>query len=333
MNKKYYGFAPRAIVMFAVALIAMLAIFAIYQFMRADALTATFSQAQTELTDLQNQLQDIQQQYDSLQSQNAALESHNKELQQAAATPAAPRDPNQKVAYLTFDDGPDEEYTPGVLKVLKQLSVKATFFIAFDRVDTPGKRALLRQEMAAGHTLGVHCWSHYYEDCYASEQAFLDDFNHIKSVIEQETGITPKINRFPGGTGNTVSMTVSNSILMPTLKKDVVSMGFKTFDWNAGGEDADPNDPNRPTTAAAFLKVILNDAGDQNNLVILIHDKYDFSADTVTALVKELRKRGFTFDVLTPNSPDCIQPIAKPREGLKDASTLSKTGGTATPEP
>lgn len=336
MNKKTYGGTSRALVIFAVALIAVLAVFAVYEFVRADSLTQTFSQAQSQLSDLTNKMTDMQQKYDSLQSQNAALQSQNATLQQPSPTPSATKDPNKKVAYLTFDDGPNEEFTPGVLKVLKQLDIKATFFISFDGVDTPYKRTLLKQEADDGYTLGVHCFNHSYSVCYKNEQAFWDDFNHIDGIIKDVTGITPKINRFPGGTDNTVSMTYSDSILMPTLEKYVTAMGFKTFDWNAGGEDADQNDPHRPTNAPDFLKVILNDingAKDPNNLVVLIHDKFDFSAATVTSLVKELKKRGYTFDVLTPGSPDCMHPYAKPRSGLKDASDLSSASSSPSPSP
>src|SRR5690625_6105303 len=36
---------------------------------------------------------------------------------------------NEKVVALTFDDGPDERYTPQILDVLKKHHVKATFFL------------------------------------------------------------------------------------------------------------------------------------------------------------------------------------------------------------
>ena len=323
MKNKNGWSTSKSLILFAAALIAVLAFFSIYQYMRADSLSQSSDQAQSQLTDLSSQLQDIQKKVDSLQSQNAVLQDENKALQTpsptAAATASATADSNKKVAYLTFDDGPTE-YTSKVLDVLRQLNVKATFFITFQNKDTPEKRALLKQEADEGHTIGVHCWNHSYPVCYKSEQSFLDDFNQMKNVIEEVTGITPRVNRFPGGTDNTVSMTYSHEILMPTLEKDVTAMGYKTFDWNAGGEDANTSDPNRPTTSAAFLQVILRDAGDQANLVVLIHDKFDFSAATASALIKELKKRGYTFDVLTPASPTVIHPYAKPRSGLQDAS-------------
>ncbi len=325
MRKKSFG-TSRALVVIAVSLIAVLAVFSVYEFLRADALSSSVSQAQSQQSSLSSQLDSLQRQMEAIYSQNAVLQSQNAALLQPSATPppSVSADPNKKVAYLTFDDGPSEQYTPAVLKTLRQLNIKATFFISFDNKDSDTKRTLLKQEADEGHAIGVHCWNHKYAVCYQNQQAFLSDFRRMESVIKEVTGITPKINRFPGGTNNTVSMTASNSILMPALAKEVSAMGYKSFDWNAGGEDAyEPGNPDRATTSAEFLQKILRDAGDNKNLVVLIHDKFDFAADTVKSLVRELKKKGYTFDVLSPYSPDCQYSFAKPREGLKDAADVA----------
>jgi peptidoglycan/xylan/chitin deacetylase (PgdA/CDA1 family) len=59
---------------------------------------------------------------------------------------------------LTFDDGPWPNNTPAVLAALAAQCVKATFFPI-------GKHAtwhpeILKQVVAAGHTIGAHTWSH-----------------------------------------------------------------------------------------------------------------------------------------------------------------------------
>lgn len=332
MNNSYRKSTPKALIVFVVALILALAAFCVYQYMRADSLAQETGKVQMQNDDLTNQLQSlqdemqsIQQKYDSLQNQYTSLQDQNKSLQeQINAMPTNVGKSNKKVVYLTFDDGPDERTTPTLLNTLKRLNVKATFFIAFQNEDTPGKRALLKQEANDGHTLGVHCFNHDYAVCYASQQAFLDDFNRMKDIIVQETGITPKINRFPGGTGNTVSMTQSGSILMPALLQDVKAMGFKTFDWNAGGQDADAKPPATPEATA---EAIYKDAGSRNNVVILLHDTKATSVASVEAIVKHFKNAGYTFATLTPNSPDEIQAFAKGRSGLKTVS--ASLGSTA----
>lgn len=60
----------------------------------------------------------------------------------------------QKLVALTIDDGPDGEWTPKLLDLLKQHQVKATFFIIGSRIT--GNEALLRQMLAEGHELGNH---------------------------------------------------------------------------------------------------------------------------------------------------------------------------------
>ena len=37
--------------------------------------------------------------------------------------------PNEKIAFLTFDDGPNVSVTPKVLDILKEENVKASFFV------------------------------------------------------------------------------------------------------------------------------------------------------------------------------------------------------------
>src|SRR5438552_3581733 len=59
---------------------------------------------------------------------------------------------------LTFDDGPHAGKTPALLKVLKDLDVKATFFLVGKMVDrNPG---LAREELAGGHEIANHTYNH-----------------------------------------------------------------------------------------------------------------------------------------------------------------------------
>jgi peptidoglycan/xylan/chitin deacetylase (PgdA/CDA1 family) len=67
-------------------------------------------------------------------------------------------DTTAKVVALTFDDGPTVEYTQGVLDVLREKGVTATFFlIGEDAEKNPDQ---VRAVMAAGHQLGNHTFTH-----------------------------------------------------------------------------------------------------------------------------------------------------------------------------
>ncbi|MBI3650352.1 MAG: glycosyltransferase [Acidobacteria bacterium] len=62
-----------------------------------------------------------------------------------------------KVA-LTFDDGPDSQYTPKILDILKQYQVHATFFVI--GLNGELQPDLLRREYAEGHDIGNHTFTH-----------------------------------------------------------------------------------------------------------------------------------------------------------------------------
>ncbi len=59
---------------------------------------------------------------------------------------------------LTFDDGPDPEWTPRLLDLLAEAGAPATFFV-IGRA-TRAQAPLLRRAIAEGHAVGNHGWSH-----------------------------------------------------------------------------------------------------------------------------------------------------------------------------
>jgi peptidoglycan/xylan/chitin deacetylase (PgdA/CDA1 family) len=59
---------------------------------------------------------------------------------------------------LTFDDGPDPQFTPGVLDRLRALGIRATFFVVGAKAEAhPG---LISRIASEGHEIGHHSWSH-----------------------------------------------------------------------------------------------------------------------------------------------------------------------------
>jgi peptidoglycan/xylan/chitin deacetylase (PgdA/CDA1 family) len=65
---------------------------------------------------------------------------------------------DEKVVALTFDDGPTPDYTPGVLAILKEKGVRATFFLIGQ--DAEANPAETRAIAADGHELGNHTYTH-----------------------------------------------------------------------------------------------------------------------------------------------------------------------------
>ena len=82
---------------------------------------------------------------------------------------------DEKVVYLTFDDGPSEN-TEEILKILEKYNVKATFFITGE---DKSHRYLIKEAYDAGHTIGLHTYSHKYSEVYASVDAYFEDLEKI----------------------------------------------------------------------------------------------------------------------------------------------------------
>lgn len=199
-----------------------------------------------------------------------------------------------RVAYLTFDDGPSE-HTEKILDILKEHDVKATFFVNGN--DTPFGRRMYRRIVKEGHALGNHTYSHNYRNIYKSSDSFWKDVFKLEELLEKTTGVKPRIIRFPGGSTNTVARSVSGYNLMEDLMQEVTDAGYIYMDWNVCAFDA-YNPPPSPVTIAAN---VLNQSKSKDLACILLHDS-EFNSTTPGALpriIEGLRDMGFYFDIVT----------------------------------
>lgn len=100
----------------------------------------------------------------------------------------------EKLAALTFDDGPDPRFTPQVLEILKHYDVKATFFvIGQSAVLYPD---LIRQEVNAGHEIENHTYTHPYLE-KDSGLRVEEEISQTEAVIETLTHRKPAYFRPP----------------------------------------------------------------------------------------------------------------------------------------
>lgn len=66
--------------------------------------------------------------------------------------------PDAHRVYLTFDDGPDEQWTARILDLLAEANMRATFFVVGRQARA--QAPLVRRIAAQGHEIGNHSWSH-----------------------------------------------------------------------------------------------------------------------------------------------------------------------------
>lgn len=209
----------------------------------------------------------------------------NAEKEQAALDPED--DEEAMKVYLTFDDGPSAN-TRRIMDILDKYGVKATFFVT-GREDEESL-ALYKEISDRGHTIGMHSYSHRYDVIYSSRKEFRQDFELIKSRIEEATGKDCWLYRFPGGSSNHVS-TKDMSTFIRFLNKRQITY----FDWNVQCGDA----TTRPYSTKDLTDNVMNDIGKYHTSVVLMHDAAN-KPDTVEALPGIIKKIKATGAVLLP---------------------------------
>lgn len=188
-------------------------------------------------------------------------------------------DENEQVrkVYLTFDDGPSKN-TEKILDILDEYEIKATFFVTGKLDDASLKR--YEEITRRGHTIGMHSFSHKYDEIYESVEAFEQDLEKIRKLILEKTGQTCSLYRFPGGSSNQVSGLNMEKFIQVLNKKDITY-----FDWNAECGDASSNQ----YSAAEMVDNVMKDVVKYHTSVVLLHDAED-KPNTLKALPVIIRK-------------------------------------------
>ena len=177
-----------------------------------------------------------------------------------------------KRVYLTFDDGPSSN-TSKILDILKEKNVKATFFVVGRLSDTT--TPMYKRIVDEGHSIGMHSYTHKYDEIYKDTDSFIYDVEKIQLLIYEQTGIMSKLYRFPGGSSNTVSRTDINVLAEELNKRDI-----KYFDWNVVSGDASST---YGLPKEEIVRRCTQGALAYENAVILMHDLPE-KATTVEAL-------------------------------------------------
>ncbi len=208
------------------------------------------------------------------------------------AVPPQTVQPDGKVIYLTFDDGPGP-YTEQLLALLAKYDVKATFFVIGNNT------GMMQQITEAGHSIGIHTVSHNYRLVYSSEDAFFDEVFRMQDAIYEATGVWTTLLRFPGGSSNTVSS--FNKGIMTRLTRLVQEQGFQYYDWNVDSDDA-----GRAKTSDRVFQNVVNGVSQRSCSVVLQHDIKDFSVEAVERIILWGLENGYTFLPLEPSCPNCL---------------------------
>ena len=197
-----------------------------------------------------------------------------------------------KVCYLTFDDGPYEDITPGFLDVLEEYDVQATFFC----LEKEGMDDIYIREKMNCHTIGNHTASHAFGYIYSSVDAFINDIIENRNFIQNLLGITTEVMRFPGG-----SPQISYSGLSaPAIVERLRELHYGYIDWTLMTGDG-----GGPTylSPEEFMHNVTDYSNEFNVMSVLMHDYATNTLICLPDMIEELTRQGFIFLPLSYDAP------------------------------
>lgn len=183
-----------------------------------------------------------------------------------------------KQVALTFDDGPDNKYTPQVLDILKQHEVKATFFVVGRQV--VNHPDVLKRIHDEGHSVGNHSWDHANLTKLSSDQ-IQKEIKSTDEAIEKVIGSYTPMVRAPYG-----AVTAS-------IKRNLTSAGRQIVNWTVDTKDW--------TGAASADMVELVRNRTKNGGIILMHSfggkngKLDNTVEALPHMIEALKQDGYAF--------------------------------------
>jgi len=164
---------------------------------------------------------------------------------------------------LTFDDGPDPNWTPQVLELLRRYQVRATFcLIGVNVVAFP---QLVRDIVADGHTLCNHSWDHNMRLGFLPREAIRADLARTnEAIMAAAPGSRVSYYRQPGGNWASPVVAVAREL------------GMTSLHWTV-----DPQDWRKPGAGSISGTVC---AGTTAGAIVLMHDGGGDRRGTVAAL-------------------------------------------------
>lgn len=176
--------------------------------------------------------------------------------------------PNEKVLYLTFDDGPDKNYTPSLLDLLRKYNIRATFFVvATFAKENPQIVTRMKEE---GHCIALHSFEH--KNALFQSKSYTEyDFKESMKIMDT-LGVDVKFYRPPWGHCNIFTNHEAKKHNLIKVLWDVMAQ-----DWE------------KNTTDDIICDKLLRRS--KNNSIICLHDgrgEDDAPLRTIKALEKAI---------------------------------------------
>ena len=169
---------------------------------------------------------------------------------------------------ITFDDGPNPEFTPIALKLLREHGAKATFFCIGQHIENHPD--IVKEILAGGHSIGNHTYSHSKSFGFFSSEKVKDELRKTNSIVKKLFGLEMNLYRPAFGVTN------------PQIEKAVKSLGIHSIGWSVRSLD----------TTSQSEKTILNriTAKVSKGDIVLLHDNSEKTIAVLERLLVFLRK-------------------------------------------
>ena len=197
-------------------------------------------------------------------------------MQKERAKNLKPLDKQEKYVALTFDDGPNPDVTPRVLKYLDEYDAVATFYMLGSQAKKYPKTA--RAVANRGHEIASHSVTHA-DLSNVSASKVHTEMTDATNLIEQATGVKPRTFRPPYGAINQNVINKARDINQPIILWSVDSL-----DWKY------------PNANSVYSKVMNNM---HSGAIVLMHDIHPTTADALPSILKDLKNKGYKFVTVT----------------------------------
>ncbi|MDP4143752.1 MAG: polysaccharide deacetylase family protein [Bacillota bacterium] len=195
---------------------------------------------------------------------------------------------DEKIAFLTFDDGPCLNNTLKILNILNENNIKATFFVVGKQIE---KFPVITNKMVEKEmSVMPHSYSHEYKKIYKSIEAYKEDLERCCSVIENITGQKSGVYvRVPGGANNRYC----NKAVIEAIRETIREKDMFCVDWNVSGGDAVAG----KIPAKIIKDNVLSQCEGKKIAVILLHDAYykDSTVEALPDIIRGLKEEGYKF--------------------------------------
>lgn len=177
----------------------------------------------------------------------------------------------ENVVFLSFDDGPSEQYTPLILNTLKEKSLQALFFCIGENAELYPE--LIQRISNEGHIIGNHTYSHKWQNTFKLSDKFKAEISHTTIILNKISGQKIELFRPPFGITN------------PAIAKAVNALEMQSIGWDIRSFDTIIDDPQK------LIQRICRRL--RSGSIILLHDNRKITSQILGELIETIQQQGY----------------------------------------